>query len=198
MEPKSRVFLIIKFLFVIVLFAINIDVAVGQKTMTAIELTDSIFASKCNGHYIVIDFDNDRKTFAQFEKGRRVGQWITVNRNLDIGKIETYKKGKLDGFYSFFSPSGGLTGRYKNGLKNGQWCTSGETMTIENYKRGVLNGRWEYDDYQGYSIGGYYERGQRNGNWIYKHNNRIYLVEIYKKGILIYKEVSCDNIRLDD
>ena len=66
------------------------------------------------------------------------------NDKLIIEKVENYKNGKLDGYYSESTFSKGIQGYYKNGKKHGFWRYSYDTSIIKSgyYKHGKEYGIW--------------------------------------------------------
>ena len=66
------------------------------------------------------------------------------NEKLIIEKVENYKNGKLEGYYSESTFSKGIQGDYKNGKKHGFWRYSYDTSVIKSgfYKHDKEYGIW--------------------------------------------------------
>ena len=123
--------------------------------------------------------------------GRKDGTWIEYfGSNMYLpNKIVTYEKGRKNGAYIEIDKTGSITKKseYKDDILDGQtseWYRGGRMSKLNTYKNGVLDG----EQILCYEKGGNlevsnYKNGQRHGvsTWYYENGNKKMTIE-YKDG----------------
>lgn len=143
-------------------------------------------------HDIAIDAIYDSKTVkGSYKNGSADGEWIDFVEG-KISEKTTVKKGKKDGLYERFSPSGEVleTGNYIDDKKEGVWSKKEYNKNNEvirwskkSYKDNKLDGEYENFeinlDRKIYEKGNY-KKGLKEGLWEYFVNDKPRLRETYK------------------
>ena len=123
------------------------------------------------------------------------GTWRYFSKKGILTKIEPFELGKHNGVIIEFKDSDTLsTQTYVNGIKSGQWHTfyeNGNAKTWATYKFNNLEGAFTHFHENGKkSYTGNFYRGRRVGQWTYySTKEKAILIETYKNGELISKEV---------
>ena len=134
-----------------------------------------------NGRSVQQDADG-KKTVGNFVASEKTGVWKYYNSDDSIWKEEEYLKGKLHGSWWERNDYGcRASGNYMEGKRDGDWVEcSRRDVERGAYEKGMKQGRWNIDDYDGYyrndryityhrGVGtSWYKDGKLNGVSTYK------------------------------